>query len=224
MSEIRSKEWNWKIVSEKYKEVWKNPSIESYYLVNRWKNLQIKDILDLGCGLGRHTILFAVNGFDVHAFDLSREAVEKTKEWAEELNLKVNYKVGDMLELPYDDNSMDGMLCFNVISHTDTQGIKKVISEINRVLRPGGECYLTLGSKDSWGFKQEDWPMADKNTRIRMEEGPEKGIPHFFADYELIVELFKDNNIELIKHVEDFIIGDTSVTSSFHYHLLISKK
>ena len=62
-----------------------------------------KSFLDLGCGIGRHTILFAQNGFNTYAFDLSEEAVNATKKWAEELNLNVDYKIGDMLNLPYED-------------------------------------------------------------------------------------------------------------------------
>ena len=54
---VESKGWNWNIVKEDFEEVWKNPSIESFYLVNRWKSQDKKDFLDLGCGLGRHSIL-----------------------------------------------------------------------------------------------------------------------------------------------------------------------
>ena len=34
---VKSKGWNWKIVEGKNEEIWKEPSIESYYLINRWK-------------------------------------------------------------------------------------------------------------------------------------------------------------------------------------------
>ena len=160
--------------------------------------------MDLGCGIGRHTVLFAQNGFNTYAFDLSEEAINTTKKWAEELNLNVDYKIGDMLNLPYEDNSFDCMLCRNVISHTDTKGVEKIIKEINRVLREDGECYLTLGSKSSPAFNNKDFPVVDENTKIRIEDGPENGIPHFYADYNLIQELFKDNVIELVEHIEDF--------------------
>ena len=219
---VESKAWNWEMIKEDAENIWKNPSIESYYLVNRWKSQDKRDFLDLGCGLGRHTILFAKNNFDVKAFDLSEEAVRRTKEWAESLNLNVDFKVGDMLELPYENESIDCILCRNVISHTDTIGIKKIILELNRVLRKGGECYLTLGSKESWGYKQ-DWPVVDENTKIRIEDGPENGIPHFFADYDLIKELFKENKIELIEQIESFYDTPEKQFTSYHYHVLIKK-
>ena len=220
---VESKAWNWKIVNGDENSVWKNPSIESYYLLNRWTLQKKKDFLDLGCGLGRHTILFAKNGFNVKAFDLSEDAVKETKKWAESLNLKVECKIGDMLNLPYEDNSIDCILCRNVISHTDTKGMERIVEELNRVLRKDGECYLTLGSKKTWGFKQEDWPLIDENTRIRMEDGPENGIPHFYADYELVKKLFKNNKIEIIQHIEDFYEKNGKTFNSYHYHILIRK-
>lgn len=215
---VDSKAWNWKMLKKEDEKIWKEPATESYYLVNRWKMQGKKDFLDLGCGLGRHTILFAKEGFNTYAFDLSEDGVEKTKQWAGQLNLKVDCKVGDMLELPYKDDSIDCILCRNVISHTDTKGMEKITQELKRVLRKDGECYLTLGSKNTWGWKQ-DWPMVDENTKIRVEDGPENGIPHFYADYDLILKLFKDFNIEQIHEIRGFY----GKGGSYHYHVLIRK-
>ena len=218
---IKSKGWNWKIVEDDPESVWKNPSIESYYLLNRWFGLEMKHFLDLGCGLGRHTVLFAKNGFNVSCFDISEDAIDRTKKWCEEENLNCDFKVGDMIKLPYKDNTFDCILCRNVISHTDTEGMKTIVSELKRVLKKDGECYLTLGSKDTWGFKQDDWPLVDENTRLRMEEGPEYETPHFYADYNLCQELFKDFEIIDIYQVIDYFKSNDNVFDSYHYHLLI---
>ena len=102
-------------------------------------------------------------------------------------------------------------------------GIKKIIKEIERVLKKGGECYLTLCSKETWGFKQEEWPLADENTRIRMDDGAEKGIPHFYADYDIIIKLFKNFEIQLVQHIQDFYESNGKVNNSYHYHVLIKK-
>ena len=220
---VKSKGWDWKIVKDDMNCPWKIPSIESYYLLNRWKNLGFKSFLDLGCGLGRHTVLFASNGFDTYGFDISSDGLNKTKEWLDSLGLNANLVEGDMLSLPYNDESFDSILCRNVISHQDTSGVKKIIGELKRVLKSEGECYLTLGSKSTWGFKQTSWPLLDENTRLRMEEGPEYEIPHFYADYDLIKELFKDFKIEFINHIEDFYEANGKIYSSFHYHVLIKK-
>ena len=221
---VESKGWNWNIVGENEAEVWKNPSIESYYLVNRWISQGKREFLDLGCGLGRHAILFGKNNFDVSCFDISEDAINKTREWATSEGLLFDYQVGDMLNLPYEDNRFDCILCRNVITHTDTEGMKKAVKELERVLKSNGECYLTLGSKDTWGFKQDSWPLIDENTRLKMEPGPEYKVPHFYVDYDLIKELFKDFDIMNIYQVIDYYEKNNNVHDSYHYHTLIRKR
>lgn len=177
----------------------------------------------MGCGLGRHSILFGKNGFDVSCFDISTEAINRTKEWAEEEKLKFNYKVGDMLKLPYNNEQFDCIYCRNVISHTDTEGMKKIIKELYRVMKHDGECYLTLGSKDTSAFKQNNWPLIDENTRLRMEEGPEYKVPHFYADYNLVKELFKNFKIIDIHQEINYYERKNCINESYHYHILIQK-
>lgn len=221
---IESKGWNWKIVQDNQTEIWRQPSIESYYLLNRWSSQEKKEFLDLGCGLGRHSILFGKNNFNVSCFDISEEAIKRTREWADKENLIFDYKIGDMLNLPYKDEKFDCIYCRNVISHTDTEGMKKVIKELYRVMKKDGECYLTLGSKDTFGFKQENWPLVDENTRLKMEEGPEYKVPHFYVDYNLAKKLFKDFEIITIYQVIDYHEENNQVFDSYHYHILIHKK
>ncbi len=221
---IESKGWNWKIVQDNQTEIWKEPSIESYYLLNRWSSQEKKEFLDLGCGLGRHSILFGKNNFNVSCFDISEEAIKRTREWADKENLIFDYKIGDMLNLPYKDEKFDCIYSRNVISHTDTEGMKKVIKELYRVMKKDGECYLTLGSKDTFGFKQENWPLVDENTRLKMEEGPEYKVPHFYVDYNLAKKLFKDFEIITIYQVIDYHEENNQVFDSYHYHILIHKK
>lgn len=213
---IESKGWNWKGIDDDSKDYWRTPSVESFYLLNRWKGIGFERFLDLGCGLGRHSMLFGQHGFFVHAFDISEDAIGITEEWAEELGLSVDCKVGDMRSLPYENGSIDCILCKNVISHTDTNGVRQAISELLRVLKPDGECYLTLCSKASLDFKQ-NWPMIDENTKLKMVEGPEYKVPHFYSDYDLIMELFCGFKIVSVSHVEDYYKSG----SSAHYHLLV---
>jgi len=223
MSEIiKSKGWDWQIVADEYTEMWKNPCVMSYYLLNRWKTKGKSSFLDLGCGLGRHTVLFAKNGFEVDALDISENAIERAKKWAEDENLSVKFAIGDMIDLPYSDSSFDCILCRNVMSHTNTAGIKKIISEFKRILKTDGECYLTLSSKNTWGY-QQDWPKVDENTKLLMQEGPEYKVPHFYADYDLIKKLFADFKIEFIYHIADYYDVEGKTYESWHYHVLIKK-
>lgn len=220
---IESKGWQWTALSNQGKEIWRFPSQEAYYLCARWTGQNKKSLLDLGCGMGRHSIFFGRNGFDVSCLDISEEAISSTREWAESEKLEFDYKIGDMLKLPYEDAAFDCIMCRNVISHADTEGVKQAISEIFRVLKPAGECFLTIASKADKGFKHDDWPLIDENTRVRMEEGPEYGIPHFYADRTQVTELLSDFETVSLMHIEDYYWRGDAQLAACHYHVLIRK-
>ena len=221
---IKSKAWNWSMLNEEtQKEIWLEPSIESYYLVNRWKRQGKKEFLDIGCGLGRHSIQFAKEGFNVTSIDLSQEAIDSAKRWSQHEKLDIQFLHSDMMDIPYEDNSFDCILCRNVISHTDTEGIETIINKIYNLLKINGECFLTLGSKNASTYKDPKNIIVDENTKLRMDEGPEKGVPHFYADMNIIPRLFKKFKIEYLAQSQEFKEKDGKFNSYWHYYLLIRK-
>ena len=217
------KGWNWDTLrSGKERKQWLMPSLETYSFLYRWKEQGKKDFLDLGCGIGRHALIFGKQGFNVHVSDIVPEAVKQTESLLKKENISCSGRVGDMENLSFDDNSFDCILSWQVINHNDTKGVKKTISEIYRILKPNGEVALTILSKKTWGFRQ-DWPVVDENTKLNMANPVENQIPHFYADYELIQELFNKFKIINIYQVIDYYEKDTGLAESYHYHVLIKK-
>lgn len=216
-----SKPWDW---TKNAQDFWNEPAEESYYLAHRWKGKGYARFLDLGCGLGRHSLLFAANGFRVDSFDLSEVAIDGLKETCARSGVaNIACATGDMAELPYPDGAFDCLLAYHVISHTDTRGIARIIGEIKRVLKGGGEFYLTLCSKKSWSYREAGYPKLDDNTVIKVEDGPENGIPHFYSDEESIAGLFKDFSLARVRHVQDILFGGTALKDSWHYFILGTK-
>lgn len=210
-----SKAWEW---SKEKNPIWYYPCEESYFLANRWKDAGFQKILDFGCGLGRHSIFFAKNGFDVSAFDLSMDGIKHLQNWAQHENLKINTKVADMLELPYSDDSFDCIFAYHVISHTDSKGMETIVKELMRVLKKDGEFFLTLCSKEAWSFKDAGFPKIDENTILKTE-GPEKGITHFYVTLDDVLSLFRDFSISLIRHVDDCYFNGNKQNCK-HYFIL----
>ncbi len=213
-----SKAWDW---TKNTYPIWLNPSEESYYIANAWKEKGVKNILDFGCGLGRHSVFFSQQGFQVSAFDLSKEATEHLREWAIKEGITVDIINADMLQLPYCDNLFDGLFAYHVISHTDSVGIRKIVSEMTRVLKLGGQVYLSLCSKESWSFKHSGYPKLDANTVIKTEDGPEKDVPHYYVDIDDILELFCNFDIERIRHTDDCYVSGQKIDSK---HFFVSAK
>lgn len=163
---VENKAWDW---SKSNGDHWLFPSEESYFILNRWKDLGFSTFLDLGCGLGRHSLQFARAGFEVYALDFSRQAVDALASKAKERNLNIRTTCCDMISLPYREAFFDCILAYHVISHTTTEGIMRTISEISRIVRADGEIFLTLCSK-LMGRRKTDQP-----SRRRKYDNKERG-------------------------------------------------
>ncbi len=184
-------------------------------------------ILDLGCGVGRHTIYFASLGYDVSAMDLSEEGIKSTKEWLKKEGLKAQVEIGKMTDLKYDDDSFNLVLAFNVIYHAFKPDMIKTISEIFRVLKPGGYFFGTILTKDPKQPFDDKTAVIDDQTLIKQEE-PEKGIPHFFSYIEDVLEFFKKFQIKDLYYKEWYqepitLERITKRKGNGHYILLAQK-
>ena len=216
---VQSKEWDWKNAEQ---DKWMKPSEDSIYLAKRWKEEGARSVLDLGCGLGRHAIYFTKNGFKVTAVDLSGDAVEITKKNMKEQKVDFLCKTADMMKLPFANDAFDRVFSYHVISHQDTKGVRQVIDEITRVLKPGGKVFLTLCSKEHYAYGDERFPRIDENTVLKTE-GAEVEVPHFFADKEILSVLFQDYTFDTVRHITDCVMDGADVQAEIkersHYFI-----
>jgi SAM-dependent methyltransferase len=99
-------------------------------------------LLEIGCGAGRYTRAFLHYrpDLDVHGCDISHIALAEAR--VADTTGKIEYKLGDALDLPYEDNSFDIVLLFDVFEHVTDVG--KAADEVARVLKPGGvfHCFV----------------------------------------------------------------------------------
>lgn len=101
------------------------------------KGLKGKKVLDIACGTGVLTEQFVRMGADVTAIDLTPKAVELTKKRLELYHLTANVMQADAQELPFPDNTFDYVCAWGCLMHMPRT--EKAISEIKRVLKPGGK-------------------------------------------------------------------------------------
>ncbi|OOM74124.1 class I SAM-dependent methyltransferase [Clostridium sp. BL-8] len=219
---IESKAWDW---SKNEDDQWLNPSIEAFYLAESWKSKCFNKFLDLGCGLGRHSIFFAQKGYEVTSVDLSEYAVNHVKNWSDKEKLNIKTKVCDMVNLPFENNTFDCVIAYNVIYHTDTQGFLKSLEEIKRVLKSNGELFITLISKNTWSYQRSDqYKCIDSNTILRDEHDTERDVPHFYVDIDDIRKYFSDFDfIKAPVEQTEYSIKNTEYCSK-HFNLIVRKK
>ena len=108
-------------------------------------------VLDAGCGDGVHAIRLAQRGYPVLALDFSEHILERARANinASELSERVEFRLGNLLELPFADNSYDSVLCWGVLMHIPE--LEKAISELARIVRPGG--LLIISENNCWSVE-----------------------------------------------------------------------
>lgn len=105
-------------------------------------------ILDLGCGSGEVSIYIAKlyeRNQTIYCFDRSLVAKSRATQNFEQNGLKFKISQGDATALPYPTSFFDKIIAFGVMEHTRDE--KKLLSEINRVLKDKGEVYFCNSSK-----------------------------------------------------------------------------
>ena len=121
--------------------------------------------LDAGAGFGRHAFEAARQGATVFALDYATDEVVMTRNTfgamleAKEITDKAYGGVlrGDATKLPFDDNTFDCVVTSEVLEHI--QDDVSVISELHRVLKPGGSLGVTV---PSWWPEKINWMLSDE--------------------------------------------------------------
>jgi len=98
--------------------------------------------LDVGCGIGNHTLLLAeavMPAGHVTGLDLSPEQVAYARRVAEESELleHVSFREGDMNNLPFDDDTYDWVWSMDCVGYAPVEPLP-LIRELVRVVKPGG--------------------------------------------------------------------------------------
>tara|TARA_B100000674_G_C37885106_1_gene936260 strand:+ start:309 stop:1094 length:786 start_codon:yes stop_codon:yes gene_type:complete len=98
-------------------------------------------ILEGGCGFGQHVSALFEAEYDVIGVDFAEKIVSEINKRAPHLNVKI----GDLRNLEFEDNTFDGYWSLGVIEHF-YDGYDSLISEMYRVLKPGGYLIISFPS------------------------------------------------------------------------------
>jgi len=121
------------------------PEIFSFAEFTRYNK---KKVLEIGVGAGTDFLQWVRAGAEAYGLDLTPEAIEHVRNRLNLYGLEAKeYKVGDAENLPYADNSFDLVYSWGVIHHSPNT--YKALSEIYRVLKPGGKAKLMIYNRRS---------------------------------------------------------------------------
>lgn len=146
--------------------------------------------LDLGCGIGRHALLFARLGFDTTAVDLAEQGLAEVRRRADAEGLSLTTQAAPMTALPFGDGEFDYVLAFNVLYHGDRAVAQTAFGEIARILKPKATFQATMLSKRNAGFGLGT--EISPNTFVREAgegDDSDKVHPHFYCNAVELVDL-----------------------------------
>lgn len=122
-------------------------------------------ILDAGCGSGRDAAAFAAGGYDVVAFDGSREMARLA---AERTGLAVKHLTFDGVAWT---NEFDGVWACASLLHLPMAERLDALSRLVAALKAGGVLYVSLKSGDSEGERDGRWFSDSTLERLESEMG-----------------------------------------------------
>lgn len=116
-------------------------------------------LLDVACGIGRHSIPFAAAGLAVVGLDISPAYLPKAAEAGRAYGAE--FVLGDMRHLPIKADTFDAAVSlFTSFGYTaDDSDDQRTFCEVGRVLRPGGRFLIDTMHRDALvrRFQERDW-------------------------------------------------------------------
>ena len=112
-------------------------------LVPFFQSSGVDRVLDLGCGLGRHFRHIGSHGFRIVGIDISKKAVTSARLASPKKGCLLR---ADMARLPFKANAFDLVIAWRVVHLARREAVVNTISEVKRILKPGGFFYCSLRS------------------------------------------------------------------------------
>ncbi|MDA8095634.1 MAG: class I SAM-dependent methyltransferase [Betaproteobacteria bacterium] len=119
------------------------PVCEEREIYERLLPLENARIIELGCGKAEKTQMIAKTGRVAHIVALEVDEIQHYKNQLLEDLPNVRFELGGAQAIPAPDGSFDIVLMFKSLHHVPMDQMEKALSEIRRVLRPGGLAYIS---------------------------------------------------------------------------------
>jgi SAM-dependent methyltransferase len=145
-------------IHDGWERLYRTPANERFYelvfdelarLVPRDRG--VTTFLDAGCGVGAHSLRLARRGFSVEAVDFSEIIVERARAnvFSHGLEKRVRVRRGDLLELPFEEESFDHALSWGVLMHIPD--VSSALAQLARVTRSGGK--IVISEINAWALE-----------------------------------------------------------------------
>ncbi len=113
-----------------------------------FRDRRVRAVLDLACGTGEYALAFARWGLEVVGVDLEESMIRRARERARELDLAVDFRLGDMREPPA--GPFDAVICIgNSLAHLlRAEDVRRALGGMARALQRNGILVLQTVNYD----------------------------------------------------------------------------
>jgi ubiquinone/menaquinone biosynthesis C-methylase UbiE len=169
---------------------------DTYEFISHFQSNRICSICDAACGFGAYSVMLCKKGFQLSGFDISANSVNLTKAMLAAYNCPHNdYKVCDITNIAFVDESFDGVVAHAVIDHLHESDAKTALRELLRITKQGGLIYITFD-----GLSEVD----ETNDYVTQADGSRQ-----YSDG-LLFRYYTDDDIN------DFLCGQTVIHRSIN--------
>jgi SAM-dependent methyltransferase len=157
------------------------------HLLNRFAEATLGrgPVADVGCGPGHIARYLHDRGISVVGIDLSEGMVS----CAARLNPGLDFRVGDMRDLPLPSASLAGLVAFYSIVHFAPHDLRDVMRSLRRVLTPGGLALVAFHIG---------------NETVHLDElfGAPVDLDFRFHDPRIVIDAMRREGLATLEHVE----------------------
>jgi len=173
-----------------------------------------KNILELGCGQGRDAMFFAQLGYNVHALDISENAINYVKKTKISLGLEnLNVNIHDILNPIKLDFQPDFVYSNLALQFFNLNQLEMILSNISKIMKSGSKFLLSTKKKGDKYY--------NKGEKIDDNAFSFKGIIRYFYDSEILKNLTSEHFQILNMDSDEHINPDNS--TSVWWKILLEK-
>jgi len=170
-------------------------------LAQRW---QRGKLLNLGCAHGPDFLPFS-HGFELYGVDFSLQMLRFARKYSQKFGFAVNLSLADVSHLPYFDHTFDWAIAVATYHHIKgKQERQAALDELRRVLKPGGEAFITVWNRWQPGF----WFKPKEVTVPWRTKGKTLYRYYYLFSYSELEKLVTRAGFEVLKSFPE---------SSYHY-------
>lgn len=196
----------WNMCTKPYTKM---PELEYLpWIPERLHEAKASRILDLGCGSGWLSVFLAREGFKVTGIDVADHALDLGAQWANMEDLKIQFDVGDLGDLPYQDGSFDGIVANSIIEHLPLSLALVAMEKLKKVVVPGG---IFIGCFDKVGTGPGEYFKLDDGTQVYTDKGRKGMMLRYFPDEEVkeLLSGWKINEFKTLESGSRFVVAHT---------------